>query len=83
MGDTYSNTTIISGTGSNSGDKNHHITSLGLISGTGKSFSSMLVCRIFRDASNSSDTYTKDAGVLEVDFHFQVQSLGTQYDANK
>ena len=83
MGDTYSNTNIITGTGSNSGSNNHHITSLGLISGTGKSFSSMLVCRIFRDASNSADTFSKDAGVLEVDFHFQVQSLGTHYDASK
>ena len=83
MGDAFQNTTIITGTGSNDGIYNHHITSLGLISGTGKDYSSMLVCRIFRDAGNAADTYTKDAGVLEVDFHFQVQSVGTKYDASK
>lgn len=83
MNDTFSNTTIITGTGSNSGANYHHMTSLGIIDGTGKSYSSMLVCRIFRDASNTADTFPQDAGLLEIDFHFQVQSFGTEYNPVK
>lgn len=75
--DTFSNTTIITGTESNPVVKYHYMTDLGIIDGTGKSYSSMLVCRIFRDAS--SDSFNQDAGLLEIDFHFQVQSFGTEY----
>lgn len=83
MGEAFGNTSILTETASNEGEAFHQITSLGLITGTGKSYSSMLVCRIFRDASNSADTFTKDAGVLEVDFHFQVQALGTHYSPDE
>jgi len=60
-------------------DGKHYITGLGSISGTGKTFSSMLICRVFRDATGSgeTDSYTSDAGLLEVDFHYQVDSFGT------
>lgn len=42
------------------------------ISGTGKNFSSMQVCRVSRDArvSNTVDTYPDDVGILEFDIHF-------------
>jgi hypothetical protein len=51
--------------------------SFGLQDGTGKKVSSMLVCRIFRDASNPKDTYAHDVGLLEVDFHIKNNSLGS------
>lgn len=39
--------------------------------------SSMIICRLFRDANDAADTYEHDAGVLEIDFHYQVSSLGS------
>ena len=57
---------------------NKHIyQSFGLISGKGKEVSSMLVCRIFRDAANPLDTYNHDVGLLEVDFHIKNNSIGS------
>ena len=37
--------------------------------------SAMISCRLFRDAAD--DTYAADAIVLEVDFHYQVDALGS------
>lgn len=55
----------------------HAITSLGTISGAGKKFSSILVCRLYRDGAHVEDTYTGDAALLSVDFHYQIDSFGT------
>jgi hypothetical protein len=38
--------------------------------------SSMLMCRIWRDPT--TDTYPNDAGLLEVDFHYQIDSTGSR-----
>lgn len=54
----------------NVGNK-HYITNLPAIDGTGKTLSSMMVCRIFRDADSVVDTYTDFAGFLEFDIHYQ------------
>ena len=48
------------------------------ISGTGKQISSQLVCRLFRDPAHASDTYGFDAALVEVDFHFEVETLGSR-----
>lgn len=48
------------------------------ISGTGKKISSVLVCRIWRNSDDASDTYNADAGGLFVDFHIQVDSWGSR-----
>jgi len=72
-----SSTSFTTGTASVPSTIKHSICSLGTIDGTGKDFSSMLICRIYRDASNSSDTYSNDAGLLEIDFHYQKSTLGT------
>ena len=45
------------------------------ISGTGKKISSMLMCRLTR--LGADDTYAHDAALLEVDFHFVIDSLGS------
>jgi len=39
--------------------------------------SSMLLCRVFRDATSGSDSYDYDAGLLEVDFHFRKDTAGS------
>jgi hypothetical protein len=61
------------------GDTNKHImldipNSSG-ISGTGKTISSQLICRLWRDVS--VDTWNGNVCLLAVDFHFQVNSLGS------
>ncbi|HPE55410.1 MAG TPA: hypothetical protein P5514_04085 [Bacteroidales bacterium] len=70
------NTTIITGTSAVPTSYKQTICDLGTIDGTGKKRSSMLVCRIYRNV-NGSDDYNSDAGLLEIDFHFQKDSEGT------
>ncbi len=48
------------------------------IDGTGKKISSILICRIWRKADNSADTYSYDAGVLFMDFHLQIDGWGSK-----
>lgn len=57
---------------------NHYVTILGAIDGTGKKISSMILCRLFRDATGvlSEDNYTGLAGLLEFDIHYQSDSFG-------
>jgi hypothetical protein len=47
---------------------------------TGKLISSMIVCRLFRDGGNGADTYTGLAGTLEIDFHYQRNSMGSRLE---
>jgi hypothetical protein len=53
------------------------------ITGTGKTISSMLVCRIHRNAGAGSDTYAADVGLLEFDIHYQIDSLGSRQEYTK
>jgi hypothetical protein len=55
----------------------HCITNMTHISGTGKGFSSMLACRLFRDATDAADDFTGFAGLLEFDLHYEKRSFGT------
>jgi hypothetical protein len=50
------------------------------INGTGKKISSILICRIWRNSSNSNDTYNADAGLLFLDFHIQVDGYGSHQE---
>ncbi|MDD5150921.1 MAG: hypothetical protein PHC28_10670 [Flavobacterium sp.] len=59
----------------------HRITSLtggSGLDGTGKKISSVLICRIWRNSSNSADTYGDDAGLLSLDFHYQIDTVGSR-----
>lgn len=47
------------------------------ISGAGHKISSMLVCRLHRNAGSGSDTLTEKVAFLEFDLHFQVNSAGS------
>jgi hypothetical protein len=58
--------------------KKHYITSFAPITMTGLSESTMLMCRIFREQSDgTNDTLNQFAYILEFDFHFQSDKLGT------
>lgn len=58
----------------------HAITPLGLgngIDASDKTLSSMLICKLSRKASDSNDTYSGSAGLIEIDFHYQLDKDGT------
>jgi len=54
----------------------------GLVS-TGKLISSILICRLWRNSSNTSDTYADDAGLLFIDFHYEIDSYGSRNEYAK
>ncbi|MGF2411964.1 hypothetical protein [Ferruginibacter sp.] len=59
----------------------HAITPIGSgIAATGKTISSYLVCRIFRDATATTDNFSGTAGLLGIDFHLEVDALGSRTD---
>jgi hypothetical protein len=55
----------------------------GGMDGTGKTLSSMLICRLFRDGDNAADNYAGSAGGLEIDFHMQINSMGSRLQYTK
>lgn len=74
----FSNSTILTATSAASGTAyTSQYTAFSAISGTGKNESSMLVCRVFRDADDSGDTHADDTALLEIDFHFEKEKMGT------
>lgn len=90
IGTTYANTSIMYGNTHTPADANlvagrHYITELGIISGVGKGISSMLIGRIFRDATaaGATDSYTADAGLIEIDFHYLRDGLGSRREYSK
>jgi hypothetical protein len=90
----YSNTTIITSdassaiTATTSGDSvmnidKHYITYIDTISGTGITNNSVLFGRIFRDATDSTDDYTDDAGLVSINFNMQVDTMGSAEEYQK
>lgn len=85
VGDVFPGSTTITGTtvavpnGATLDLYEHVITPIGTsgIAGTGQTLSSMLVCRLYRNSSAGSDDYSGDAGLLEIDFHYQIDSDGS------
>ncbi|HUW48455.1 MAG TPA: hypothetical protein VMW36_06915 [Patescibacteria group bacterium] len=78
----YGNTDIISGIQTANGTAyTHHYLNLPDISATGKGLSSILVCRVFRESAN--DTYDADAALLEIDFHYEIDTMGSAGETMK
>lgn len=77
-GDTIGNSTIITVTDAGDGTaKKHQIVNFPEIDGTNLEESSIINCRFFRKAADAGDTYTGDAAVLSIDFHFEIEKMGT------
>lgn len=75
----FGNTTLVTGTDTGTFVAGYHyVCAINTISGSGKTESSMLLCRVYRDADSSSDDYAADAALLEIDFHYQVEKQGTE-----
>lgn len=53
------------------------------LDGTGKTVSSMIVGRLYRDNAAVTDTFEEDALLLEFDFHFQIDTLGSRTEDAK
>lgn len=71
----YGNSVAVGGTGT---ENQHIFTALSTIDfSTLTGPSVMLVCRLFRDASSTADTYPDDAAGHEFDFHYLVDRLGS------
>jgi hypothetical protein len=73
---TFSAPTTITGISSGSFTKdNHLVTNIGTgIVGTGKTASSILICRIWRDSNITTDTYANDVGCLSIDFRITLNN---------
>jgi len=82
MGATFGNPTTLYGSTPTPDEQlianRHYVTELGDLDGTGKTISSMLVCRLFRNATHEDDDYTGDAGLLEIDFHYEIDRPGSR-----
>jgi hypothetical protein len=48
------------------------------ILGTGKTLSSILMCRLYRNPVVTQDTYPQDAAFLGADIHYEIDSLGSR-----
>jgi len=57
----------------------HAYTSLPAIDASGQTSSSILLCRVFRNATSSNDTYSGDAALLEIDFHYEIDRMGEDF----
>ncbi len=56
----------------------HLLTPLPTMSGSGKTLSSMIICRLYRDADAGADNFGHDAGLFEIDFHYQIDTDGSR-----
>lgn len=50
------------------------------ISGSGKTLSSMMVCRLYRDPTDPVDTYPQDAAFLQFDIHYEIDGFGSSQE---
>jgi hypothetical protein len=88
VSETFGTTTIITGSdpiaevGTVSAYENA-VTSLGTISGSSKTISSVLICRVFRDGADGNDTFTGDAGLISINFHYLIDSDGSTNQFSK
>jgi len=76
IGSAFGETRTVYGKGVTAGNLVHTLTNLTEIDGSGKSESSMLICRLYRDAANDSDDYADDAAYLEFDLHYPLSQIG-------
>lgn len=75
---TFGNTSILNVTDAVDGTAyKHQLASFTDISGTGLGISSVLMCRIARIGGDANDTYSKDVAVLDVDFHYEIDTVGS------
>lgn len=86
-GSVFPATVTIYTTTINAGDitvQNSHMrSSFASISMTGKTVSTVISCRLFRNSSDAGDTYTGTAGLLYIDWHYLIDSPGSRLESSK
>lgn len=84
---TFGNSTIIYARQAGSGTAyQHQIAAWSGIVATGMTISSVMLCRLFRDANATgadADDYTADAAALSFDLHIELDSLGSEREYTK
>jgi len=45
--------------------------------------STMLMCRLYRDGAATADTYASDVALLEIYFHYQIDTIGSREESSK
>lgn len=90
IGQVFGKTTIAYTTGLVPNDANlvkykHYISPFAGITPTTNQdeISAILMCRLFRYSGNASDTYTNTCGLLYVDFHYEIDTLGSRTEFTK
>jgi hypothetical protein len=84
IGEAFPAATRLSATGDPGAVSEHSYLDLGDINGSSLTgVSSMLMFRLFRPSTDSHDTYTGDAYLLEFDLHYEVDSLGSDAETTK
>jgi hypothetical protein len=65
--------------------KKHYISSFDPITPTASQdgISSMMLCRLFRDSTVAADSSTNGAWLLEMDFHYRMNMIGSRSELTK
>ena len=64
--------------------KGHRIAPFAVLTDTTKTLSSILVCRLFRNSSDTvNDTYTGSIYLLSIDVHVEIDALGSKDEYTK
>lgn len=58
----------------------HQLDSFSAIDMTGKTLSSVILCRLYRVAGDAADDYVGDAFLITIDFHYQIDARGSQQE---
>ena len=63
----------------------HYMTAMtSIVPSTNQSgISSMLICRLYRDSTDAADTFEQGAFLLEVDFHYRINTVGSREETSK
>lgn len=76
----FGNTTIIYAEDAAEAHSTHQIAQFPAIDATTLAISSVLVCRLFRDAAHGNDTYAPDAVATSFDFHIELDGRGSEQE---
>jgi len=76
----FGNTTIIYGEDVAEDASTHQIAVLPAIDAATLAISSVLICRLFRDATHGNDTYSPDAVATSFDFHIELDGRGSEQE---
>jgi hypothetical protein len=90
VGQTFGNTSIAYTTALVPNDTNltqygHYVSTFAGITPTSSQddISAVLCCRLFRRSGDASDTYTGTCGLLYVDFHYEINTIGSRSEFTK